>query len=68
MKTCKRKKSYPDWAQYRATDANGRVYVYSEEPVPSIATWGVARNALETYVKRKPQPKDFTTTLRLIEG
>lgn len=32
MKTCKRKKHYPEWAKYKATDADGVVYVYSLLP------------------------------------
>ena len=32
MKKCKRKKSYPDWAEYKATDANGEEVVYASKP------------------------------------
>lgn len=32
MKTCKRKKSYPSWAKYKATDPDGNVHVFDTLP------------------------------------
>ena len=35
MKKCKRKLYYPEWGNYRATDANGEETVYASKPVKS---------------------------------
>lgn len=72
MKTCKRKKSYPSWAKYKATDKQGRVYIYKSCPYPfeSLGIW-LLDNWIDTgfiHIKtKKTPPKDWMKTLRRIE-
>jgi len=44
---------WPEWATYRATDANGAVYFYATKPEPGQATWmqpSAKRNLPDTSV------------------
>jgi len=32
IKKCKRRNGYPKWAKYKATDENGKTYLYPHKP------------------------------------
>lgn len=75
MKTCKRKKSYPSWAMYKAIDKDGSVFVYELEPTIKSSTldWFMKMpdwigGAKVTFIKTKKNYKgDWTKSLRRIE-
>ena len=70
MKKCKRKKSYPDWANYKVTNRYSKVFLYENKPhivfiACMIETEGRIQY-LKTLHKRKPG-WDWTRSLRKIK-
>ena len=68
MKTCKRKKSYPEWAKFKATDADGLTYIYGLKPSINefLSEWIV--NRPYRYVKiNYDYTGDWTKSLRRIK-
>ena len=53
MKTCKRKKSYPDWAKYKAIDSDGAILVYEDFPKSMVSKWDYLPRIDGTYPKSK---------------
>lgn len=68
MKTCKRKNYYPKWAKYKAIDADGDLYLYSELPIQrNDVEWFPTQGEI-MYIKRKKNYKgDWKKSLRKIE-
>lgn len=72
MKTVKRKKSWPKWARYKATDDNGAVWIYEREPRKSSLGWACFEyfeiHACMVVRVKKNYKGNWNKTLRKIEG
>lgn len=70
MKTCKRKKSYPVWAKYKARDESGVVLVFENKPRRWASVFienGGASTVVSSQVG-KIYKCHWTKSLREIEG
>lgn len=71
VKTCKRKKKYPEWAKWKATDLDGCTYLYSDKPYISVRSpedWCTKIGHDSIFLKKSPERKNnWKDTLRKIE-
>ena len=70
MKTCKRKKSYPVWARYKARDESGVVWACENKPRRWVSVF--IENGGESQIVSlqvgKVYKSHWTKSLREIEG
>ena len=59
MKTVKRKKHWPEWAKYKATDIDGTRWLYKNKPMKYIDGWDFKESSPTNKVLKIKAKKNY---------